>query len=76
MTGQKSIANRFILKIIRGYQIFLSPLFPPSCRFTPTCSSYSFQAFSKYPFFKALLLSIIRISKCHPFHKGGDDPLP
>lgn len=54
----------------------ISPYFPSSCRFTPTCSTYSMQAFKKYGFFKALFLSIKRILKCHPFHPGGKDPLP
>jgi len=62
--------------IIKGYRRFISPMFPPTCRFTPTCSEYSLQAFQKYNFFKALKLSIFRVSKCHPFHPGGDDPLP
>ncbi|MCB5250926.1 MAG: membrane protein insertion efficiency factor YidD [Candidatus Cloacimonadales bacterium] len=62
--------------LIRFYQKYISSIIPPSCRFTPTCSEYSLQAFKKYPLHKALFLSIKRILKCHPFHPGGDDPLP
>ncbi|WP_152967804.1 membrane protein insertion efficiency factor YidD [Oxobacter pfennigii] len=62
--------------IIRLYQRFLSPLKPPSCRFYPTCSQYSLEAFKKYGAVKGLYLSVKRILKCHPFHKGGYDPVP
>ena len=66
-----------ILKIlIRGYQLFISPLFPRSCRFYPTCSEYMMQAIDKYGVLKGLWLGIKRLAKCHPFHPGGYDPLP
>ena len=70
------ILNKVVLLIITFYRKYISVILPPSCRFTPTCSQYSYQAFNKYSFFKALKLSIYRISKCHPFHHGGHDPLP
>ncbi|HPO48847.1 MAG TPA: membrane protein insertion efficiency factor YidD [Spirochaetota bacterium] len=66
--------NIFALLII-FYQKFISPFFPPSCRFYPTCSEYSKQAFLKYGFFKAFFLSIYRIIRCNPWNKGGYDPL-
>ena len=69
------MANKFIIIIIKAYRKFISPLFPPVCRFTPTCSEYSMQAFEKYNVFKAFLLSIARILRCNPFFKGGYDPL-
>jgi len=62
--------------LIRFYQKIISPVIPPSCRFTPTCSEYARQAFMKYPIHKAFYLSLKRILKCHPFHPGGYDPLP
>ncbi len=68
------LANGCIL-LVRFYQIFLSPLKGPTCRFYPTCSQYSIQAFKKYGFLKGLWLTIKRVSKCHPFHPGGVDPL-
>ncbi len=64
----------FIL-LIRGYQKFISPMFPPSCRFYPTCSEYAIQAFTKYGVFKGGVKSIWRILRCNPFNKGGYDPL-
>jgi putative membrane protein insertion efficiency factor len=63
------------LYFIRFYQFCISPLFLPSCRFYPTCSEYSFQAIKKYGFIKGLFLALLRLSKCHPFHKGGFDPV-
>ncbi|MFO7895687.1 MAG: membrane protein insertion efficiency factor YidD [Candidatus Cloacimonadales bacterium] len=69
------IFNNIMLFLIKGYRRFISPMFPSTCRFTPTCSAYSLQAFQKYNFFKALKLSLLRILKCHPWHPGGDDPL-
>ncbi|GAA0297957.1 hypothetical protein GGQ92_000311 [Gracilibacillus halotolerans] len=62
--------------LIKGYQKFISPLFPPSCRFYPTCSQYSLQCFREFSFPKATYLTIKRLLKCHPFHPGGIDPIP
>ncbi len=70
------IFNKPILLIIGFYRRIISPVLPPTCRFTPSCSNYASQAFEKYNFFKAMKLSIFRILKCHPFHPGGNDPLP
>lgn len=68
--------TKIALKLIGFYRKYISPLKPPCCRFTPTCSQYAYEAFSKYGFLKGLYLSVRRILKCHPFHKGGYDPLP
>ncbi|MGC9397729.1 MAG: membrane protein insertion efficiency factor YidD [Anaerolineae bacterium] len=68
----KSVA----LGLIRLYQRWISPLFPPSCRFTPTCSQYSYEAISRYGFLKGAWLAIKRILRCHPFNPGGYDPVP
>ena len=67
--------KQIAILLVRGYQTFISPLFPRTCRFYPTCSTYSIQAFQKYGFFKGLYLTVRRISKCHPFNPGGYDPL-
>ena len=67
---------KFTLLLLRGYQIFISPFFPHSCRFFPSCSEYTCQALIKFGFGKGLLLSCQRIMKCHPLHPGGLDPLP
>ena len=65
-----------IMLLLRGYQVFISPFLPHSCRFYPSCSEYACQAFEKYGFGKGILLSCQRVMKCHPFHPGGLDPLP
>jgi hypothetical protein len=62
--------------MIKGYQKYISPGLPPRCRFYPTCSSYSIEAFEKYGFAKGMYLSLKRILKCNPFFKGGYDPVP
>ncbi|MBC8402138.1 MAG: membrane protein insertion efficiency factor YidD [Candidatus Marinimicrobia bacterium] len=61
--------------LIRIYKIFLSPVFGSSCRFYPTCSSYALDAYQKHSFFNASRLVLKRLSKCHPYHAGGYDPL-
>lgn len=67
--------RRVMILLVRMYQRFVSPLFPPHCRFTPTCSEYAVQALGKYGVLKGGVISLKRILKCHPFHPGGDDPL-
>ena len=61
---------------IRGYQLFISPLLPPSCRYTPTCSQYAVEAISKHGPFKGLALAIWRILRCHPWGGHVHDPVP
>lgn len=62
--------------IIYFYKIAISPFTPATCRFTPTCSSYSLEAFKKYGVIKGFILSVKRISKCHPWGGSGHDPVP
>jgi len=66
----------FLIVLIRGYQKLISPLFPPTCRFYPTCSTYFIQALKKYGAFKGSYLGIKRILRCHPWNDGGYDPVP
>ncbi|WP_305045495.1 membrane protein insertion efficiency factor YidD [Geoalkalibacter sp.] len=68
--------RHFCLGLIRFYQLVLSPLKGPSCRFYPSCSQYSFDAIHRYGTIKGLWLGLRRLAKCHPFHPGGMDPLP
>ena len=70
------ILNYFLIVPIKLYQILLSPLIGPSCRFTPTCSNYAIEAINKHGPFKGLCLAIKRISKCHPWGDSGHDPVP
>ncbi|MBU6159190.1 MAG: membrane protein insertion efficiency factor YidD [Bacteroidetes bacterium] len=62
--------------LIQFYQYGISPLIGPKCRFTPTCSTYGLQAFKKYGVWKGLVLTVKRVSRCHPLGGSGYDPLP
>lgn len=62
--------------LIRGYQLAISSLFPPTCRFVPTCSSYAIEALTVHGAFKGSWLAARRILRCHPFCEGGLDPVP
>lgn len=64
------------LALIRFYQRFISPLTPPSCIYTPTCSQYGYEAIARYGFFKGGWLTARRIARCHPWAQGGFDPVP
>ncbi|MEG0371544.1 MAG: membrane protein insertion efficiency factor YidD [Clostridium sp.] len=68
--------KKLFLMLIRMYQKYISPLKPPSCRFYPTCSTYGTQAIEKYGAIKGAFMTIKRILRCHPFNKGGHDPVP
>lgn len=68
---------RYILiGLVRIYQLFISPFFPSSCRYQPTCSHYSLEALKKHGAIKGTWLSIKRIARCHPWSEGGYDPVP
>ena len=68
---------RFVLKLlIRGYQLAISPLFGPRCRFYPSCSHYALEAIETHGATRGVWLAIKRIARCHPFHEGGFDPVP
>ncbi len=74
-TLKKIIIFPFLL-LIRLYQVLISPLTPATCRFEPTCSHYAAEALKKHGILKGINLSIIRISKCHPWGSSGYDPVP
>ncbi len=67
---------KIMTKLIRFYQIVISPLKPPSCRFYPTCSHYGLEAVQRFGALKGGFLTVKRILKCHPLHPGGIDPVP
>jgi len=68
---------RHVLKfLIRGYQLALSPMFAPSCRYYPTCSQYALEAVESHGALRGSWLATKRICRCHPFHEGGFDPVP
>jgi putative membrane protein insertion efficiency factor len=66
----------FLIFLLKFYKKGISPYLPPSCRFTPTCSEYAMEAINRFGAAKGGWLAVKRISKCHPFHKGGEDPVP
>lgn len=73
---EPGIAARSVAYLLVAYKRFVSPLLPPACRFTPTCSEYAREAVLKYGLFRGSALSVRRLSRCHPFHTGGFDPVP
>ena len=68
--------KKILILLIKGYRNFISPLFPPSCRFRPTCSQYTLEAIERFGPVQGSWLSLKRILRCHPFHPGGYDPVP
>jgi len=68
--------SRLSLLLLKGYKRFVSPLLPPACRFTPTCSEYMADAIRLHGFARGTWLGLRRLLRCHPFHPGGYDPVP
>ena len=68
--------KHLMIALIKFYRRFISPIKPPCCRFTPTCSAYALEAFTKRGFFVGFALSVRRILRCNPFVAGGYDPVP
>ncbi|MDO0876029.1 membrane protein insertion efficiency factor YidD [Carnobacterium divergens] len=68
--------KKILIGFVQFYQKFISPMFPPSCRYTPTCSSYMIQSIERFGAIKGTGMGIWRILRCHPFVKGGYDPVP
>ena len=71
----KKLPKIFFIGIVKGYQYVISPILPPSCRFIPTCSTYTIQAIEKYGVVRGTYLGLRRILRCHPFSRGGYDPV-
>lgn len=65
-----------LVLFVRAYQVVLSPLLPPSCRYHPTCSNYAIEALEKHGALRGGWLAVKRIARCHPFRPGGFDPVP
>lgn len=68
--------KKLIIWLIRSYRVLISPLFPPSCRFHPTCSQYAIDAVERFGVWRGSALAIRRVLRCHPFQAGGYDPVP
>jgi putative membrane protein insertion efficiency factor len=75
-TGIDRAARTLAAFLIGVYQYVVSPLFPSSCRYTPSCSQYAKEAIMRYGVFRGSYLAARRILRCHPFHPGGYDPVP
>jgi putative membrane protein insertion efficiency factor len=69
-------ARKIVLWIIRGYQLLLSPMLGPRCRFYPSCSCYAHTAIERYGVLRGSWLGLRRLLRCHPLNKGGYDPVP
>jgi len=76
LEGMNRATRMPFLLIIRLYQSLVSPLLRPSCIYYPSCSEYARQAFIKHGVLRGMLLSLVRIARCHPFHQGGVDEVP
>ncbi len=70
------ISKFLVLLLIRGYQLIVSPVLGPACRFYPSCSQYALLAINQYGVVKGSYLAFRRLLRCHPFHPGGVDPVP
>ncbi|GAF40542.1 protein YidD [Agrilactobacillus composti DSM 18527 = JCM 14202] len=68
--------KQILIYLVHFYQRFISPLFPPSCRYYPTCSNYMLTALKKHGVIKGSIMGIARIFRCNPFVHGGVDPVP
>ena len=73
--GWLKLPEMCLIALFRGYQYLVSPLFPPACRFVPSCSQYAIEAVTKYGALRGTLLALWRIVRCHPFSRGGYDPV-
>lgn len=69
------LVQRAALELLRAYKWAISPILPPSCRYTPTCSEYAMEAIERYGIFRGGMKALARILRCHPFVKGGYDPV-
>ena len=68
---------RYLIQVlIRGYQLTMSPLLGPRCRFYPSCSQYALEAVKEHGALRGSALALRRLARCHPFHRGGYDPVP
>src|SRR5271166_663271 len=71
----RQFAKLVALHLLRAYKWALSPLFPPACRYVPTCSEYAMEAVERYGALRGGLLALLRLLRCHPFARGGYDPV-
>jgi uncharacterized protein len=70
-----AVARNAVMLLLRGYKAVVSPLLPPSCRYVPTCSEYAMEAVERYGALRGSWMAVARLLRCHPFSKGGYDPV-
>jgi uncharacterized protein len=71
----RQFAKLVVLQLLRGYKWAISPMFPPACRFVPTCSEYAMEAVERYGALRGGAMTLLRLLRCHPFAHGGYDPV-
>lgn len=76
MVNGDSAMAKILIGLIRGYQLIISPLMGANCRFHPTCSQYMLEAITRFGTIRGFWLGLRRLSRCHPWHEGGLDPIP
>ncbi len=76
MVNGDSAMAKILIGLIRGYQLIISPLMGANCRFHPTCSQYMIEAITRFGTLRGFWLGLRRLSRCHPWHEGGLDPIP
>lgn len=76
MGEKRGLVQEKLMQMVRFYRRYISPLLPDSCIYSPTCSEYALEAIEKYGAAKGSWLAFKRILRCHPFHRGGFDPVP
>lgn len=72
---KRTWTTNFVLGLLRAYKWALSPLLPPACRYVPTCSDYAMEAVDRYGVFRGGFMALGRVLRCHPFVRGGYDPV-
>ena len=73
---QDAVIERFLIAVLRGYKLAISPFLAPSCRFYPTCADYAAEAVERHGALRGSAMAARRLCKCHPWHDGGFDPVP
>ncbi|MBR3326196.1 MAG: membrane protein insertion efficiency factor YidD [Atopobiaceae bacterium] len=76
MRVEHGIVARLLMRVVRGYKRYISPLLPDACIYSPTCSEYALEAIEKYGAARGGWLAFRRVLRCNPFHRGGFDPVP
>src|SRR5262249_8874661 len=74
-TSMRNVVKFVALQLLRAYKWAISPLFPPSCRYVPTCSEYAMEAVERFGVIRGSAMAIARLARCHPFSRGGHDPV-